>query len=149
MAVLRTAAVCLLLACALVLSTTSPNAKASPSPMVDKINKVRAAHGMRALRYSGSLARSSSRYSRHVLRTDRFAHASRIMASRRFSRLGEILALSAGWKVRRKQTLRQWLGSAGHRTVLLSPDFRYVGAARVRGRFAANRAMVWTVQFGW
>lgn len=116
--------------------------------MVDKINKVRAAHGIRALHYSRSLARSSSRYSRHVLRTDVFAHASRIMASRRFSSLGEILALSSGWKVRRKRTLRQWLGSPGHRMVLLSSSFLYIGAARVRGRFAGNRATVWAVQFG-
>jgi uncharacterized protein YkwD len=116
--------------------------------MVDKINKVRGSHGLRALRYSRSLARSSSRYSRHVLRTDRFAHASRIRASRRFSRLGEILALSSGWKIRRKRTLRLWLGSPGHRAVLLSSSFRYVGAARVRGRFGGWRAMVWTVQFG-
>lgn len=146
MPALRPAAACL--ACALALSTTSAPANASPSPMVDKINQVRAAHGMRPLRYSRSLARSSSRYSRHMLRTDRFAHASRIMASRRFSRLGEILALSPGWKVRRKRTLRLWLGSAGHRTVLLSSSFRYIGAARVRGRFGGSRAMVWTVQFG-
>jgi uncharacterized protein YkwD len=148
MPALRPAAACLVSACALVLSTTSSPASASPSPMVDKINRVRAAHGMTALRYSRSLARSSSRYSRHVLRTDRFAHASRIMASRRFSSLGEVLALSAGWKIRRRRTLRLWLGSPGHRTVLLSSSYRYIGAARVRGRFGGSRAMVWTVQLG-
>ena len=148
MPALRPAATCLVLACALALSTTSSPAVASPSPMVDKINKVRAAHGMHVLRYSRSLARSSSLYSRHVLRTDHFAHASRIWASRRFSELGEILALSSGWKVRRKRTLLQWLSSPGHRMVLLSSSYRYIGAARVRGRLGGSRAMVWTVQFG-
>lgn len=116
--------------------------------MVDEINKVRAAHGLRGLRYSRSLARSSSRFSRHVLRTDRFAHASRIRASRRFSDLGEVLALSAGWKALRKRTLGLWLGSPSHRGVLMRPSARYIGAARARGRFGGNRALVWTVQVG-
>ena len=144
----RPAAACLALACALVLSTTSSQANASPSPMVDKINTVRVMHGLPALHYSRSLARSSSRFSRHLLRTNHFAHASRIRASRRFSRLGEILALNSGWQVRRKRTLRLWLGSPGHRGVLMSPSFRYIGAARVHGLLGVNPATVWTVQFG-
>ena len=148
MPALRPAAACLALACVLVLSTTSSEASASPSPMVDKINQVRAAHGMRALRYSRSLARSSSTFARYVVRTDHFAHAGRIMASARFSRLGEVLALTQGWKIRRTRTLGNWLRSPGHRAVLLSPSFRYVGAARVRGRVWGSRAVVWTVQLG-
>ena len=144
----RRAAACLALACAVVLSTTSSQAGASPSPMVDKINKVRAAYGLPALRYSRSLARSSSLFSRHVLRTGRFAHASRIWASRRFSSVGEILALNSGWRVRRKRTLRLWLGSLGHRNVLMSPAYRYIGAARAHGLLGVNPATVWTVQFG-
>lgn len=148
MPALRLAAACLALACALVLPTTSSAASASPSPMVEKINQVRSAHGKRALRYSRSLARSSSRFARYLMLTDRFAHAARIMASGRFARLGEVLALSHGWKIRRTRTLGNWLRSPGHRAVLLSPSFRYVGAAHVRGRFGGMRAVVWTVQLG-
>ena len=144
----RRAAACLALACAVVLSTTSSQAGASPSPMVDKINEVRAAHGLHALRYSRSLARSSSLFSRHVLRTDRFAHASRIWASRRFSKVGEVLGLNPGWKIRRKRTLWLWLGSPGHRNVLMSRSYRYIGAARAHGLLGVSPATVWTVQFG-
>ncbi len=148
MPALRLAAACLVLACALLLSTRSSEASASPSPMVDEINQVRSAHGKRALRYSRSLARSSSRFARYVVRSDRFAHAGRISASGRFARLGEVLALTHGWKIRRTRTLDDWLRSPGHRTVLLSPSFRYVGAARVRGRLGGKRAIVWTVRLG-
>lgn len=148
MSALRRAAVCLCLGCALALAATGADANASPSPMVDKINQVRRTHGLGALHYSPRLARSSSRLARHLLRTDRFAHGSRIIASGRFSSLGEILALTRGWKLRRKRTLGAWLRSSSHRAVVLSSSFSSIGAARVRGYFAGGRAVVWTIQFG-
>ena len=147
MSALRRAALCLGLGGALALAATGSDANASPSPMVDKINAVRRTHGLSALRYSPSLSRSSSRFTRHLVRTGRFAHGARIMASGRFSSLGEILALTRGWKLRRKRTLSYWLRSSSHRAVLLSSSFRYIGAARVRGFFGGGRAVVWTIQF--
>ena len=148
MSALRPTAACLVLACSLAVSAASSDVRASPSPLVDKINHVRGAQGIRPLRYSPSLARSSSSFARYVLRTDRFAHAARIVASGRFSMLGEVLALTRGWKLARSRTLGYWLRSASHRAVVLSSSFRYVGAARARGRFGGRRAIVWTVQFG-
>ena len=148
MPALRPAAACLVLACALVPSITSSEVRASPSPMVDKINHLRNAHGMPALRYSPRLARSSSGFARHLLRTDRFAHGGWIMTGGRFSRLGEILALTGGWRLQRGRTLGYWLGSQSHRTVLLSSSFRYVGAGAARGWFAGRRNVAWTVRFG-
>ena len=148
MPALRPAAACLALACALALSTTSSEVRASPSPMVDKINQLRSAHGIRALRHSPRLARSSSRFARHMLRTDRFAHAGRSMAVGRLSRVGEMLALTGGWRLRRGRALGYWLGSQGHRSILLSPSFRYAGAAAVRGRYAGRRVVAWTVRLG-
>lgn len=148
MSALRRAAVCLCLGCALALAATGSDANASPSPMVDKINEVRRTHGLSVLRYSPSLSRSSSRFTRLLMRGNRFAHGARINASSRFSRLGEILALTRGWKLRRTRTLSYWLGSSSHRAVLLSSSFRYIGAARVRGYFRERKAVIWTVQFG-
>jgi uncharacterized protein YkwD len=116
--------------------------------MVDQINGVREAHGVPPVHYSRSLAGSSSSFGRYLVRTHQFTHARRIMASHRFAKLGEILALTFGWDVRRNDTLGDWMHSPRHRAVLLSPAFRYVGAARVRGDFDGSRALFWTVQFG-
>lgn len=143
----RVVAACLAVGCAVLLPSTA-DARRSPSPMVNQINKVRKAHGVSPARYSRSLSVSSSRFSRYLVRTQRFAHGPRIMASARFSKLGEILALMRGSKIRTRETLASWLRSPSHRAVILSPDFRYVGAARTRGRFNGSPALVWAVQFG-
>ena len=126
----------------------SAQARTSPSPMVDKINHVRQAYGVPPVRYSRSLSGSSSRFARYLARTQRFAHGSPIHASGRFSRLGEILALMRGWKIQRDLTLWYWMNSPSHRSVLLSPNFSYIGAARVPGYFAGSPTVFWTVQFG-
>ena len=144
----RHAAVILAVTIATLLAPASVAARTSPSPMVDKINKVRKDHGLRPARYSRSLSASSSDFARYMAATQQFAHGSRIMASNRFSSLGEVLALSRGWKVRRKRTLRRWLRSPSHRSVILSRSFYYVGAARVNGYFGGLPVVFWTVQFG-
>ena len=144
----RHVAAILVVASAMLWAPAAGVARKSPSPMIDKINKARKAHGIHRARYSRSLSASSSAFSRHLALTQQFAHRSRIMASNRFSALGEVLALTRGWKVRRQNTLRYWLSSPGHRAVLLSPAFAYVGAARVPGYLAGQPVIFWTVQFG-
>lgn len=148
MSALRPIAAIVAVACTLLLAPAAAQARKSPSPMVDKINRARLANGIRPMRYSSSLSGSSSRFARHLAASQRFAHSSRIRASGRFSRLGEILALMRGWDVQRDLTLAYWLNSPSHRAVLLSPAFRYVGAARTSGYFAGSPVMFWAVQFG-
>jgi uncharacterized protein YkwD len=141
-------AACIGMACILLVSAAEGQAQASPSPMVDKINDVRRAHGLHALRYSSSLSRSSGRYARHLARTNRFQHAPRIRASHHFRRLGEILARMPGPTARRAETIDSWLASPGHRAVLLGPSFKYVGGGRALSGRGADAAVVWTIQFG-
>ncbi len=121
---------------------------AEPDPIVETINAARASHGLRPLRPSPSLARSAARYSRSLIRADRFSHAGRIHASRRFRRLGEAIALHPGWRPRRRTTVRRWLRSSGHRALLLSRDFTHVGAGLSRGRYGRGHATIWTLQLG-
>ena len=116
--------------------------------MVDRINDVRRAYGLRAVHYSPTLARSSSRFAHSLMREGRFGHAARIKASSRFTRLGEVLALTPSWRIDRAHTIIRWLSSPSHRAVLLSRSFRYIGAARARGYFAGYETMLWAVQFG-
>ena len=145
----RGMAALILLACALAFGPAQGDALASPSPMVDRINEVRAQHGRKALRYSRSLSRSSRRYARHMVKRQQFRHAPQIKASRRFSKVGEILARTPGVTPDWEQTLREWLASPSHRAVLLSRSFSLVGAGRARNHEAGDRAAVlWAVQFG-
>jgi uncharacterized protein YkwD len=116
--------------------------------LIGKINQVRAAHGLKKLRISKSLSRSSTRYSHRLMATGYFGHASRIQASRRFRRLGEVLEWRRGHRPGVRSTLRDWLNSPGHRSVILSPGFRYIGAGLARGRFRGRRAGIWVAQLG-
>ncbi len=148
MSALRSIAAILAVACTFLLAPAAGEARESPSPMVDEINQVRKAHGVRPVLYSPSLSRSSSRFARYLARTRQFGHSSPIWASGRFSRLGEILALVRGPKIQRRQTLSAWLYSPSHREVVLNPAYRYAGAGRARGSFEGSSAVVWTVHFG-
>jgi uncharacterized protein YkwD len=123
-----------------------PVAEAAADPMVGKINRARARNGIRRLRVSRSLSRSSRRFGRHLMRTDRFGHDSHIWASRRFRYKGEVLALQSGWRARRGNVIRGWMNSSAHRGVLLSGRYRVVGIAAVRGRFGGRRATIWVGQ---
>ena len=147
MPALRLAAACLVAACSSMLVASAQARPAGPA-MIAEFNELRTAHGLRALRYSRSLARTSFRYSRLQLRRDRFGHSSRIMASSRFARLGEILALVPGRRVQARRTLQAWLDSPSHRAVVLNRAYRYAGSGWSRGRMGARRAVVWTAQFG-
>ena len=136
---------------ALVLALAIPGvaqAQSAEQLMVQHINKARENRGKPPLRYSRSLTASSRRFGRTILRTNRFGHASRIRASRRFRALGEILAYHRGYRARIRNTVSRWLRSPGHRRVMLSSRFRYVGAGKARGRLGRMRATTWVAQFG-
>lgn len=126
-------------------------AAASASPernLLNQINSYRAGHGLKPLRYSHSLSRSSRRFALSQMRRDRFGHASRIRASRAFRALGEVMVLRRGWRLRTRPVMRQWRRSAPHRYVLLSSRFREIGLGRSRGLFRGRHATIWVVQVG-
>lgn len=116
--------------------------------VVEAINHVRAAHGLRHLTPSPSLADSAGRWSASQMRSDYYGHASRIQASGRFRTLGEVIFLHGGVRPRVGLTVSAWMHSAIHTQILLSPAFRYVGAGRVTGDFNGRRSTIWTVQLG-
>ena len=141
----------LVLICTLLLAALAPSsAGATPAEaeLVQKVNNFRTARGLSALRPSPSLTRSSRRYARYQMRTDRFGHSGRIWASRKFSPVGEALAFRLGWKARTSAVLRQWRRSRPHRALLLSRTFRYIGIGRSKGRFRGRRASIWVLQVG-
>jgi uncharacterized protein YkwD len=146
---MRTGATACALACALaVVTTTVAEAHPAERAMLTRINKVRQANGMRALRPSPSLERSSGGYARFILRTDYFGHLARIRASSHFHLLGENLAWHSGRRPGVAATVRAWLKSPAHRAVMLNPLYRWAGAGMARGRLGARVATVWVLHVG-
>ena len=137
-----------LLAFCLCAAVLVPATTASAGSLTNDINNFRAANGVHKLRVSRSLNRSATRYARHLIRTDRFGHASHIRASRRFRALGEVLAYRPGWRKSGRFALRMWSRSGSHRSTLLSRRFGHVGAGRARGRFGGRLVTIWVVQVG-
>jgi uncharacterized protein YkwD len=124
----------------------SLEATAAADPIVGRINRARRRNGLRPLRASGSLMRSSRRFGRYLMRHDRFGHDAHIWASRRFRYKGEVLAFHRGWRAGRGSTVRGWMRSPSHRSVLMSSRYRLVGATPVQGRFGGRRATIWVAQ---
>jgi uncharacterized protein YkwD len=133
---------------AIALPSTSVAQPDAARAMLKRINVFRHAHGLRSLHMSRSLRHSAYRFSRQLMRDDRFSHASHIEASRRFKRLGEVLALHRGRAPAVNATLRAWANSPEHRAILLSNQFTSIGLGRTYGRFQGQRANIWVGQLG-
>ena len=116
--------------------------------MVSKVNEIRERHGLKPLRPSGSLSGSSARYARHLMRTDRLTHRARPSVSGHYKRAGEALAYKSGSRPAVGWTVRAWMRSSTHRSVLLTRSMRELGAGLARGRFGGRRAVVWVLQVG-
>jgi len=115
--------------------------------MMDSINWVRAQHGLRPLARSRRLVRSSRARSELMIRANFFAHPTYLRVPT-FDRVGEVLELHGGRRPRTSRTLRLWGNSPGHRAVILSTRYRWMGAARAVGRYRGARATIWVVRFG-
>jgi uncharacterized protein YkwD len=139
---------CALVACLIVPAAPASAAGSAEDQMLAKINSYRAKHGLPKVRRSKSLTASSERYSWKQMRNGYFGHASRIQASGKYRRLGEILAWRRGGRAAVGETFRMWLNSGGHRAVIVDRGFRYAGAGLAVGRFRGSKAAIWTVQFG-
>jgi uncharacterized protein YkwD len=115
--------------------------------MMDAINAVRANAGLRQLKHSRRLVRTSANRAELMMREDFFAHPARLRVPT-FDRVGEILELHGGRRQRMSRTIRLWLNSYGHRAVMMSSHYRWIGAARAVGLYGGHRATVWVVRFG-
>ena len=145
---LRTLVVCSLAVAAVALPAAPASASSPGHSAVASVNRIRAKHGLRPLRISPSLQRSSRRYAGWMLRHDYFGHQSRISVSGRFHRAGETLALHYGRGVSARWAVRAWMHSPPHRRILLSGHFTWIGISAVRGRMGSHRAVTWVGHFG-
>ena len=141
----------IVLLCALALACTPASAPAatthSGDRMMDVINYARAQAGLRPLKRSRRLIRSSRARAALMMRADFFAHPSRLRVPT-FDRVGEVLELHGGRRPRTVRTFRRWANSSGHLAVMSSRRYRWIGAARATGSYRGHRATIWVVRFG-
>ena len=140
----RAAVVLSILACALLAPAAPAQAVAPNTAMIREINQFRAAHGRSHLRVSDRLNRSSSRYSRYLMRRGLFVHSG-IRAGGPFRATGEVLEIHRGRRPTIRRALRSWARSPSHRAILLSSTYRLVGAGYTRGTYHGIRAGLWVV----
>ena len=128
--------------------------------MLEKLNEVRAAHGLRAVRPALLLRLTAQRHSDDMVIRDYFSHTSpggstlldRIMKSGFVSgyswEAGETLAWGTGVLGKPGHVIVAWLNSPEHRAILLSPTWSRIGISRACGRFLGHaRACVWTADW--
>jgi uncharacterized protein YkwD len=141
-----------LLACACTAVLFLPPAPAAGTAAereaIAELNDVRRANGAPPLRVSGSLSRSSGRYARRMLRHDFFGHGAEIEVAGGFSSAGETIAWHSGWNPEPRKTVSRWMASSGHRAVLLSRSFRWVGIGLAKGKLGSRVATTWVAHVG-
>jgi uncharacterized protein YkwD len=138
---------CVIAAGALLLPSSAAAGEAE-GEAIDALNDVRRASGLPALRVSDDLNRSSGAYARRMLRLDFFGHGPSIDVAGRFRSAGETLAWHSGWQAQPRRTIARWMASPGHRAVLMSPGFRWVGMGLARGKLGGRVATTWVAHVG-
>jgi uncharacterized protein YkwD len=136
-----------LASCALAAMASSAAASSPEAQMLQKVNKYRRHHGLRAIRLSRDLAGSAKRKARRMMDSGYFGHDSRIHASSRFRRLGEILEWQRGG-TNVALCFKTWIQSGPHRAIILDRYFTYAGAAHVYGRYRGHKTTMWVMHFG-
>jgi uncharacterized protein YkwD len=128
-------------------ATAAPAADDPSTRMIEAINDVRAAHRLPPLREAPRLIGAASGQARSVIRSDSFQHGSSFRNAG-FRTAGEAMAYNRGWSRRTRPAIRMWMNSPGHRALVLSRSFRYVGAGIARGRLGGTPTTIWVAQFG-
>ena len=136
-------------------------ADTAPTPVERRVvalfNNVRAQRGLPRLQVAPSLTRAARAHSQEMLGRGYFAHSS--ASGERFDRrvrrfavlplVGEIIGWGSGPLGGPESVVRAWMGSPGHRAILLDPAFRVVGVGRAGGTFQGWRSSgVYTADFG-
>jgi uncharacterized protein YkwD len=127
-------------------------ASASEQAILAEMNRVRAGHGLPALRHDGRLMRAARSHTLGMLRTKTFSHGNMAARLQRFGirggRVGENLAWGAGTYASAQAIVRMWLASPSHRANLLRPGFRRIGLGAAVGSFEGYAgAVVVTADF--
>lgn len=114
---------------------TAPMSGAYEQEMLRQVNRVRARHGLRALRLSSCVDWFAETRARRMAADDVLRHLSglsRVFASCGGSRVGENIA--RGDRMMPSRAVAGWLRSASHRSLMLDRRFAYAGVGAFRDR---------------
>jgi len=142
-----------LAALALVLPATAAAAPtAKETSLLREMNRVRAQHGLGALRFDGRLQRAARAHSREMVTTNSFSHGAFGSRMLQFAVTGSVAGENLAWGTGSRGTARgivaAWLASPEHRANLLRPSFTRVGVGDLGGSFLGHRgARVVTADF--
>ena len=125
--------------------------------LLGAINKTRLQHGLRTLRFSDMLSVASRAQSSYLASLGTLDHEGqdgqpfyvrlRAAGYPKTRALGETLGLVTGCSTdRASMIVSLWLGSPGHRAILLSPRYHVVGLGVIAG--AGCGATIYTADFG-
>jgi uncharacterized protein YkwD len=125
-----------------VTATAAPSSSKEES-ILREMNRVRAQHGLGALRIDNHLQRAATAHSREMVATNTFSHGafgSRMLQFAVSGRIaGENLAWGTGPRGAARGIVAAWLASPEHRANLLRPSFVRVGVSDlVSGSFLGH-----------
>jgi uncharacterized protein YkwD len=107
--------------------------------LLRQMNRVRAQHGLRALRCDNHLERAARFHSRQMLGSNTFAHGAFGARMAEFAVSGHIAGENLAWGTASRGTARAivaaWLASPEHRANLLSASYSRVGVGDLVGAF--------------
>jgi uncharacterized protein YkwD len=117
-------------------SAANANAGKLRSALLCVVNRKRAAHGVSALRVDRRMQKAAGRHARDMQRRHYFAHqrsggpdlTTRLeRAGWRGHAWGENIAYGCGPSASPKGTVRMWMNSPPHRSIMLSGSYRVAG----------------------
>jgi uncharacterized protein YkwD len=107
--------------------------------LLDRMNAVRAEHGLAPLRADRHLEAAARFHSHQMLQSGVFAHGAFQSRLGRFDVTGHVAGENLAWGAGSSGTaagiVDMWLRSPEHRANLLRPSFRRVGVGNLLGRF--------------
>jgi uncharacterized protein YkwD len=122
----------------------APAASADPgNDMVGQVNDARGLNGLGRTHFSSRLSRAARAWARHLMSNGRLAHSVRAMRCGQ----GEVIEWHTGTAPQVPTVVSEWLGSSGHRRVMLRSGWHKVGAGRAVGTFGGQRSTIWVVRF--
>jgi uncharacterized protein YkwD len=136
----------------LALPATAAAASSNETSLLHEMNRVRAQHGLGALRFDSHLQRAARAHSREMVASNTFSHGAFGSRMLQFAVTGSVAGENLAWGTGSRGTPRgivaAWLASPEHRANLLRPSFVRVGVGDLRSAFLGHRgAQVVTADF--